>query len=118
VKGLGSVAIGLVLAGGILFGLWQMDGGQTASANRVVYVVIAALVFVAVVIGLGDDILTRLLSRLGRSSGDERGPQPGAGAVIHRSSGEADFDGLSGDVLPPPKNAESDQPYPPRRAAD
>ena len=60
----------------------------------------------------------RLLGRTGRSSGDSRGPEPGDGAVIHHSSGEADFDGLPGDVLPPIKDAERDQPYPPKRSAD
>ncbi len=55
---------------------------------------------------------------LGRSEGDERGPEPGQGAVIHESSGEADFDGLPGDVLPPKKDVVKDQPYPPEKAAD
>ena len=54
----------------------------------------------------------------GRSSGDERGPRPGDGAVIHHSSGEADFDGSSGDVLPPIKDPNRDLPYPPKRSAD
>ena len=54
----------------------------------------------------------------GRSSGDERGPRPGDGAVIHHSSGEADFDGLSGDVPPPIKDANRDMPYPPKKSAD
>lgn len=64
------------------------------------------------------DFLSRLLGRVGRSSGDERGPQPGDGAVIHHSSGEADFDGLSGDELPPIKDADRDQPHPTKRSAD
>jgi hypothetical protein len=62
---------------------------------------------------------SRLLGRrVGRSSGDDRGPAPGDGAVIHHSSGEADFDGLPGDELPPIKDADRDQPYPPKRSAD
>jgi hypothetical protein len=64
------------------------------------------------------DLFSRLLGRLGRGSGDERGPEPGDGAVIHHSSGEADFDGLSGDELPPIKDPNYDQPYPPKRSAD
>ena len=38
---------------------------------------------------------------MGREEGKETGPEPGKGAVLHHSSGEADFDGLPGDVLPP-----------------
>ena len=64
------------------------------------------------------DFLTRLLGRIGVSSREERGPEPGDGAVIHHSSGEADFDGLPGDELPPIKDADRDQPYPPKRSAD
>lgn len=64
------------------------------------------------------DFLTRILGGFGSSSGGERGPEPGDGAVIHHSSGEADFDGLSGDVLPPTKDANRDLPYPPKRSGD
>jgi hypothetical protein len=64
------------------------------------------------------DFLTRILGRVGRSSGGERGPEPGDGAVIHHSSGEADFDGLPGNVLPPIKDANRDLPYPPKKSAD
>jgi hypothetical protein len=64
------------------------------------------------------NFLTRILGRVGRSSGDERGPEPGEGAVIHHSSGEADFDGLPGNVPPPIKDPDRDQPYPPKRSAD
>ena len=64
------------------------------------------------------DFLTRILGGFGSSSGGERGPEPGDGAVIHHSSGEADFDGLSGDVLPPIKDANRDLPYPPKRSGD
>ena len=41
------------------------------------------------------------LDDLGRSEGTELGPKPGQGAVVHQCSGEADFDGLPGDELPP-----------------
>ena len=64
------------------------------------------------------DFLTRLFGWVEGSSGEERGPVPGDGAVIHHSSGEADFDGLPGDVPPPIKDADRDQPYPPKRSAD
>ena len=37
------------------------------------------------------NFLTRFLGLFGRSEGGERGPGPGDGAVIHDSSGEADF---------------------------
>jgi hypothetical protein len=38
---------------------------------------------------------------LGRDEVRPLGPRPGKGAVLHQSSGEADFDGLPGDELPP-----------------
>jgi hypothetical protein len=38
---------------------------------------------------------------MGRDEGREPGPKPGKGAVVHPCSGEADFDGLPGDELPP-----------------
>jgi hypothetical protein len=56
--------------------------------------------------------------QIGRSEGDKRGPKPGEGATVHHLSGEADFDGTPGDELPPRKDAEQDQPYPPEKAAD
>ena len=65
------------------------------------------------------DFLTRFLGLFGRSEGGERGPDPGDGAVILHSSGEADFDGLPGDVLPPVKDGpDYKQPYPRKRSAD
>jgi hypothetical protein len=64
------------------------------------------------------DFFTRIFGWGGHSSGDERGPRPGDGAVIHHSSGEADFDGLSGDVPPPIKDANHDLPYPRKKSAD
>jgi hypothetical protein len=38
---------------------------------------------------------------MGRAEGRRLGPKAGKGAVLHHSSGEADFDGLPGDQLPP-----------------
>jgi hypothetical protein len=59
---------------------------------------------------------------MGRDEGDELGPEPGKGAVIHQSSGEADFDGLPGDALPSRKavkrKLDEDAPAPPEKAAD
>lgn len=60
------------------------------------------------------DFLTRFLGRFGRSEGIHRGPYPGDGAVIHDASGEADFDGLPGNVLPPDR----DQPNQRNRSSD
>jgi hypothetical protein len=65
-----------------------------------------------------SDFLKRIFGWAGRSSSDERGPEPGDGAVIHHSSGEADFDGLPGNVPPPTKDPERDLPHPPKRSAD
>jgi hypothetical protein len=56
--------------------------------------------------------------QMGRDEGPNLGPEPGKGAVIHHASGEADFDGLSGDELPPRKNVEQNQPFPPEKSAD
>jgi hypothetical protein len=59
---------------------------------------------------------------MGRDEGDELGPEPGKGAVVHSSSGEADFDGLPGDVLPSREAVKNklgqDQPAPPEKSAD
>jgi len=41
------------------------------------------------------------IDELGRDEGENRGPEPGDGADVYQSNGEADFDGLPGDVLPP-----------------
>lgn len=63
--------------------------------------------------------LTRFLGLFGRSEEGERGPDAGDGAVIHDFSGEADFDGLPGNVLPPVKDdPDREQPYPRKRSAD
>ena len=65
------------------------------------------------------NFLTQFLALFGRSEGGERGPDPGDGAVIHESSGEADFDGLPGNVLPPVKDdSDREQSYPRKRSAD
>jgi hypothetical protein len=59
---------------------------------------------------------------MGRDEGKLLGPEPGKGAAIHQSSGEADFDGLPGDELPPRESVKrqlgEDQPAPPAKAAD
>jgi hypothetical protein len=116
VKAFRSIAVVLLLAAVIFIGLLQIDGiaalfgGQTSFLSRIVWVLIGVAVVIAIA------LLTHRWN--GRSSGKERGPEPGDGAVIHHSSGEADFDGLPGNVLPPIKDAERDQPYPPKRSAD
>ena len=59
---------------------------------------------------------------LGGSEGRQLGPRPGKGAVLHYSSGEADFDGLPGDTLPPReavmRKLREDAPAPTGRSAD
>ena len=110
------LTIALIVGGAIVVGLWQIDGGQTSTLNRVVYVLIGVAVAISIFALFNND--TRTLARTGRSSGDERGPEPGDGAVIHHSSGEADFDGLSGNVPPPIKDAERDLPYSHKKSAD
>ena len=92
--------------------LWQVDGfaasyGEDSPVlDRVVYVLLAVGIVVAVIFIFYGNVLTRFIGRLGNSSGDERGPKPGEGAVIHDSSGEADFDGSSGGI--PPGDASRD----------
>jgi uncharacterized membrane protein YuzA (DUF378 family) len=108
----------------ILMGLWQGDsraawfGDEMPVVDRIVYVLIGVAVVIAVIAVFNDKLLTRILGRLGHSSGGERGPNPGDGAVIHHSSGEADFDGSPGNALPPNKDANRDLPYPPKKSAD
>lgn len=58
------------------------------------------------------------LDELGREEGSALGPEPGKGAVIHSSTGEADFDGRPGDALPPKRELQKDQPFPPESASD
>ena len=59
---------------------------------------------------------------LGRDEGRELGPEPGKGAVVHHSPGEADFDGLPGDELPPrdavKRKLKEDASVPPKKSAD
>ena len=58
----------------------------------------------------------------GRSETRPLGPRPGKGAVLHSCSGEADFDGLPGDKLPPrdavKRKLKEDAPAPPEQSAD
>jgi hypothetical protein len=81
------------------------------------YALIGLGVLIIIIAILNQDRLTRILGRMGRSSGEEEGPEPGDGAVIHNSSGEADFDGSPGDVPPRIKESGRDQAFPPKRAA-
>lgn len=59
------------------------------------------------------------LDDLGEAERRPLGPKPGRGAVLHHCSGEADFDGLSGDELPPreavKRKLTEDAPAPPQR---
>lgn len=59
---------------------------------------------------------------LGRDEGRPLGPKPGRGAVLHHSSGEADFDGLPGDMLPAweavKRKLNEDASAPPKRSGD
>ena len=81
--------------------------GEISKISRIVYAVIGiAAIIVGIFIAFSDS--ARVPGRIGRSSGDNRGPDPGDGAVIHHSSGEADFDGLPGNELPPIKRTERD----------
>lgn len=59
---------------------------------------------------------------LGKAEGNALGPKPGRGAVLHQLSGEADFDGLPGDELPPreavKRKLTEDAPAPPEKSAE
>ena len=118
-----SIALALVSAA-ILVGLWQGDGlaalfgDETPVLVRIAYVLIGVAVVIAIIAIFNNNFLTRILGRLGISSGDERGPKAGDGAVIHHSSGEADFDGSSGNVPPRSKDVDRDLPYPQKKSAD
>ena len=64
------------------------------------------------------DKLKRLFRDFGKSEGHPVGPEPGDGAVVHHASGNADFDGLPGDVLPPRKLSPESQHMPRDRSTD
>jgi uncharacterized membrane protein YuzA (DUF378 family) len=114
----------LVLFGAILCGFWPTDvlaasfDEQTPTAQRIVYVLIGVVAVICIALIFNNNLLTRILGRVGHSSGDRRGPKPGEGAVIHHSSGEADFDGTPGDAAPTLKDINSDLPYPEKKSAD
>jgi uncharacterized membrane protein YuzA (DUF378 family) len=94
---------------------------QTSVLDGVVYLLIGLALVIGIIAVFNNDFLTRILGRLGDSSGDERGPKPGDGAVIHHSSGEADFDGSPGNVPPSIKDTNDtnrDLPFPPHKSAD
>lgn len=59
---------------------------------------------------------------MGRDEGKHLGPKPGKGAVVYHSTGEADFDGLPGDQLPPreavKRKLKENAPAPPELSAD
>jgi uncharacterized membrane protein YuzA (DUF378 family) len=122
------LAAAVVIVGAIVVGLWQMDdsrasfGVHSPVLTRIIFVLIgvAAIIAIAVIV-LNDvlnDVLTRTLGRVGHSSGETRGPRPGEGAVIHHSSGEADFDGTPGEAQSVIKDVNRDLPYPEKKSAD
>jgi uncharacterized membrane protein YuzA (DUF378 family) len=121
-KILRTIAIILIVLAAISWGimeLLQADSAANAWDRRFYLVGGLAVIACLVILAFGDSRgLSDTLGRLGQSSGADRGPAAGDGAVIHHSSGEADFDGRSGDLLPPVKNAERSQPYPRDRSAD
>lgn len=61
----------------ILIGLWQGDsraawfGDEMPVVDRIVYVLIGVAVVIAVIAVFNDKLLTRILGRLGHSSGGE-----------------------------------------------
>ena len=128
-KTIRAIAFILIILGAInlgVIGMLQIDGlaalmdGPSSTISRIVYSLIglAGLISAFIIFaGNGDSSRPNTLGRMGRSSGADRGPDPGDGAVIHHSSGEADF-GVPGNVLPPPQKTARDQPYPPDKSAD
>jgi hypothetical protein len=104
--------------------LWEAEvfaalaGEETSVVQGAIYVLVAVAAIFGIIAIFNDKLLTRILCRLGLSSAEERGPEPGEGAVIHHSSGEADFDGSSGRTPPPVKDSQRDLPYPPNKSAD
>ena len=117
-----TAAIIVILIGVISWGLsaFLSIEGMPSSPGRMVYIFagLAVIICIAILAFGGSNGVSEMLGRLGRSSGDSRGPAPGDGAVIHHSSGESDFDGLSGDALPPVKSGQRNQPYPANRRAN
>lgn len=117
-----STVIALVITA-ILVGVSQdlalaaLFDDQTEVFDIVVYLVVGLALIIGIIAIFNNDFLTRILGRLGDSSGEERGPKPGDGAVIHHSSGEADFDG-SPENVSPIKDTKRDLPYPPHKSAD
>jgi uncharacterized membrane protein YuzA (DUF378 family) len=107
----------LVFVGAVLSGFWPTDilaatsDEQTPTAQRIVYVLIGIAAVICIAVIFNNDLLTRILGRIGHSSGDRRGPKAGEGAVIHHSSGEADFYGAPGDASPTMKDTNKDLPY-------
>ena len=99
------------VTGTVLIGLWRGDsqaawfGDETPDLSRVVYVVVGVALVIVLIAIFNGNFLTRIVRRLGYSSNGDRGPKPGEGAVIHQSSGEADFDGSPENVPPPKKDA-------------
>lgn len=128
-KTIRSIAFILVIVGAInwgLVGLVQIDGvaalldGPTSALSGIVYSLIGVAGLIAAATSLASDgnpSHPNILGQMGRSSGANRGPEPGDGAVIHHSSGEADF-GVPGNVLPQAKKTDRDQPYFAEKSAD
>jgi uncharacterized membrane protein YuzA (DUF378 family) len=118
------LAAAVVIVGAIVVGLWQMDdsrgsfGVHSPVLTRIIFVLIGVAAIIAIAVIVLNDVLTRTLGRVGHSSGETRGPRPGEGAVIHHSSGEADFDGTPGEAQPAIKDVNRDLPYPEKKSAD
>jgi len=112
------VIIFAALSWGFLALFHSEDVANSLGGSIFIIGAIAVVVCLAILALGGTTGVSALLGRLGGSSGAGRGPAPGDGAVIHHSSGEADFDGVSGDAMPPVKTSEGNQPYPPDRRAD
>lgn len=128
-KTIRSIAFILIVLGAInwdLVGLVQIDGlaallgGPNYALSRIIYSLIGVAGLFAAATSLvrdGNPSRPNILGQMGRSSGANRGPEPGDGAVIHRSSGEADFC-VPGNVLPPATKTDHDQLYPPEKSPD
>ena len=55
---------------------------------------------------------------LGSSEGSHSGPRPGQGAVVHHSSGNADFDGRQESDARSPKRSSDSRLFPAERTAE